>query len=88
VSDQERRLTGLSATGLTVRFNAVLGRTPIMEVRTQRIARAKQLLRDTDWSPSEIARQSCFNSVFHFYHAFKDFCGVSPLQFRRQARGG
>lgn len=83
-----RRLTGLSATGLTVRFNAVLGRTPIMEVRAQRIARAKQLLRDTDWSTSEIARHSCFNSVSHFYHAFKEFCGVSPLQFRRQARGG
>ena len=76
----------LSSAQLAVRFQAALGRTPIMEVRAQRIALARQLLRDTDLSAGEIAQQCCFNSAVHFCHTFKELCGVSPLQFRRKTR--
>ena len=82
-----RRITGLSAKNLSLRFNATLGRTPIMEVRAQRIARAKQLLQDTDLSATEIAKQCCFNSAIYFCNTFKEFCGLPPLQFRRRMRG-
>jgi AraC-like DNA-binding protein len=52
-----------------------------------RLDHAKQLLLYSEDSVTDIAYFCGFNSSSHFLHVFKDTCGTSPLQYRKQHRG-
>lgn len=52
-----------------------------------RLDHAKQLLLYSEDSVTDIAYFCGFNSSSHFLHIFKDACGISPLQYRKQNRG-
>ncbi len=53
-----------------------------------RLEKAKTLLNKTNQSVKEVAFSVGFNCAYHFSSLFKRKAGVSPLQWRRDARGG
>jgi AraC-like DNA-binding protein len=59
----------------------------IVEYVTQhRVACAQQLLAASDLGVLDIAMRAGFGSASRFYEAFKQFCGVAPLAYRRDLR--
>jgi len=73
---------GISRPQLEKRFRAVLGRTPLVEFRRQRIERARCLLVDTEMSMREIGKLSGFSSEIRFSTVFREIAGMSPSEFR------
>jgi len=72
----------VSRTILEKRFRSALGRTPLVELRRQRIERAKTLLIDSDLPMKEIGRRSGFSSEIRFATVFREITGKSPSEFR------
>jgi LacI family transcriptional regulator len=64
---------------LEMRFQKELNCSPLEEIRRTRIARAKQLLTDTDMSMSEIAENSGFQSSARFSVVFINTQGLPRL---------
>lgn len=76
----------VSRTLLERKFRAELGRTPLVEIRRQRIRLARQFLSDTDLSISEIAEASGFTSDIRLSTVFKELTGQSPSAFRKEIK--
>lgn len=76
----------VSRTLLERKFRRELGRTPLAEIRRQRVVRGKQLLSDTDLSIAEIADACGFGSDIRFSTVFKELAGQSPSAFRKMIR--
>ena len=76
----------ISRTLLERKFRSELGRTPLVEIRRQRIRRARQLLSDTTLSMNEIAEASGFSSDIRLSTVFKELTGMSPSAFRREVK--
>lgn len=55
-------------------------------IRTQRLNFAERLLRTTDLSMQDIALQSGFSDVSHFYRQFRCAFHETPVEFRAQVR--
>jgi LacI family transcriptional regulator len=68
------------------RFQAVLGRSPLQEIRRAHIERAKQLLSETDHSLLHVARACGYNSAARFCIAFRAESGETPGEYRRRFR--
>jgi AraC-like DNA-binding protein len=64
-------------------FKAVTGERPQSYVLNRRIARARQLLRETTLSVGEIAHVLGFQDPFYFSRQFRAFTGAPPTVFRR-----
>lgn len=77
---------GLSRSGFAARFAALVGEPPLQYLTRWRMARAAELLRDTNESMAEIAATVGYESVPSFNKAYKRWQGVSPGAFRRGAR--
>lgn len=73
---------------LTQTFREVTGLTVFAFIREERIARARQLLRDTDLSMQEIADQVGFQSAANFATAFRERMNVTPTAYRQSQQGG
>ncbi len=71
---------------LEKRFRAILGRSPLEEIRRVHIERAKHLLLTTDLAMPEIAEASGFTSAAWFSKAFHDIAGEAPISYRRRLR--
>ena len=71
---------------LEMRFQKELNCTPLEEIRRTRIARAKQLLTDTDRPMSEIAKNSGFQSSARFSVVFHQYTGITPIAYRGKFR--
>lgn len=50
-----------------------------------RLSYAKQLLRNSDLTVTEIASQSGFQTLAHFLRTFKEKMGITPMQFRKKS---
>lgn len=81
------RITCMSASKLTRLFKQAEGATPQEFVRTCRMEHACDLLEKGDESMAEVARAVGFARQGSFSEAFKERFGVSPLKYRRIARG-
>jgi AraC-like DNA-binding protein len=79
---------GLSRSGFAARFAALVGEPPLQYLTRWRMARAAELLRDTNESMAEIATTVGYDSVPSFNKAYKRWQGTSPGAFRRRARAG
>jgi len=74
--------TGLSRSRLSVLFHQQVGAT-IFEWRDQqRVARATQLLRDTNLSIKEVAAQVGYSDALYFSRVFHRYSGVTPTSIR------
>ena len=63
-------------------FLRVYGQTPHQAIVQAHLARARQLLLETDWPVAQIAKQSGFGGKRHFHHA------VAALEVNRTAEIG
>lgn len=77
---------GLSRRVLESRFRRAVGRTPHAEIFRLRIARAQQLLQESDLPLGQIARRTGFEHVEYLSAAFKRAVGQPPGAYRRRAR--
>lgn len=69
-------------------FRKEFGTTPISYLISRRIQESRYLLTDTDHTLSQIAHILGFSSLSYFSQSFRRLEGVSPLEYRRQHRGG
>ncbi len=75
---------GLSRSGFATRFTQLVGEPPLQYLARWRMARAAELLRDTDDGIVQIAERVGYESVPSFSKAFKKWQGLSPGAFRRK----
>ena len=75
---------GFSPSYFQVQYKKLFGRTCINDVMFARVDRAKQLLRTTDSSISEISRSCGFETESHFSHMFKKYTGITASEYRKQ----
>jgi LacI family transcriptional regulator len=71
---------------LEKRFRALLGRSPLEEIRRAHVERAKQLLGTTDLSMPAIAEGSGFSSAAWCSKVFHDLTGETPTEYRQRLR--
>ena len=84
--DQLAAALGVPSIRLHRRFVEELGRPPGEEIRRQRLARVRLLLRGTDLPLGEIARQCGFCHAQHLSNVFRRDTGLSPRTWRMQNR--
>lgn len=75
--------SGLSAGNLTRQFKLVTGLSPMEYARSQRMARAAELLKDNTQAVSDVARILGFSDISVFSRQFKNLTGMSPTEFRK-----
>ncbi|MEZ1314506.1 AraC family transcriptional regulator [Pseudomonas fluorescens] len=72
----------LSRSHFSRAFKCSTGLSPQDWIRQQRIARAKQLIRDTDRSLTQISLECGFCDQAHFCHIFTRSEGINPFAWR------
>jgi len=75
----------MSRRALEMGFRKHLGRTPRDEIRRVRVDKAIQLLCDTDWSVTRIARACGFGRPELLTRAFRRELRTTPSDFRKRA---
>jgi AraC-like DNA-binding protein len=70
------------------RFRAAYGETPGHYLARRRIERAQELLRSANLTVTEICMLVGFSSLGTFSRRFKAQVGLTPTEFRNQARAG
>jgi transcriptional regulator GlxA family with amidase domain len=80
------RKAGMSKKKLETLFKFHYQKTIREVINDERIARAKQLLKDTDLSVAEIAEQTGYNNAAAFIKFFKNKCIITPLQYRHREK--
>jgi len=75
---------GMSVRNLYRKIQSITGLSPADFIRSIRLKRAAQLLRDTDLNVSEIADLVGFNTIKYFNKHFKEEFGFSPTQYRQK----
>ncbi|MGV2073558.1 MULTISPECIES: helix-turn-helix transcriptional regulator [Rhizobium/Agrobacterium group] len=75
-------LAGLSIPHLCRAFKQTFGLPPYRYIIQRRIERAKQYLRETALSITEIALSCGFSSASHFANVFRKEVGTTPLDYR------
>src|SRR5215208_6427413 len=68
-------------------FKRAFGETPHKYLVRRRIERAKELLRGTDLSVTEVSLEVGFQSLGSFSAAFRDLVGEPPSDYARRWRG-
>jgi AraC-like DNA-binding protein len=67
-------------------FKAQTGLSPRQYVINARIVLAKELLRGTTLSVSEVAKRAGYGDIFLFSRQFKRTAGLTPSAYRSRAR--
>jgi len=80
------RHAAVSQSVLERKFRAFLGRTPKAELLRLRMARAKELLGESELSVKEIAARCGFSGEKYFSDAFVRQCDARPAAYRRARR--
>lgn len=67
-------------------FERSTGKSLFNYLKEVRIGYACKLLQDSDLMISDICYQSGYNNLAHFNNQFKEICGVTPGQYRKNFR--
>ncbi len=81
--DEIANLVNYSPYHLIRLFKSETGKTPFQYFIDIKIKKAKQLLKNTTLSITEISYQCGFNNSSHFSTTFKKHVGVSPLKYQK-----
>jgi len=81
------QVLGISGRSLNRRFTQATGFSPQAYLQSQRIARARDLLRSSNLSVSEVAWQVGLQDVSYFSKLFRQHAGMTPLAYRSAVRG-
>ena len=74
----------ISKTQLYRKVKALTGFTPHGFIKNIRLQRAGYLLVHTDMTVSEIIYETGFNNRTYFYRSFKEYYGITPLEYARK----
>ena len=74
----------VSVSSLSHRFQAATGVSVMEYLQSCRIANAKQMLVETDYSIGQIVEKCGFSDSSNFSRAFKKLNGLSPSGFRKK----
>ncbi|MGC4004959.1 MAG: XylR family transcriptional regulator [Pirellulales bacterium] len=77
----------LSRRALEARFRTATGRTPHDYLLGYRLERARQLLRETEFTLDLIARRSGFGCAEYLAAVFRRETGATPGEYRRKSQG-
>jgi LacI family transcriptional regulator len=77
----------LARRSLERKFRDHFGRTPLEEISRLRLARAKQLLVQTNKSIAEVAEACGYQTPEYLATRFRKAEGITPLKYRTSARG-
>ena len=80
------QVSGVSGAHFARSFKQAFGIPPHRYLLTRRIERATALLRDTDWSITEIAFATGWQSLGTFGRTFRDITGDNPGAIRARAK--
>jgi AraC family transcriptional regulator len=81
--DEMAQSVGLSSAHFARMFRKSIGETPHQFVLRQRVERAKGMLRAPAVRILDVAVACGFKTQQHFAQVFRDVCGVSPTEYRR-----
>ncbi|MBO5198197.1 MAG: helix-turn-helix transcriptional regulator [Lachnospiraceae bacterium] len=81
-------LAGLSASRFYYLYKHVFGISPLKDLCSVRIQRAKNLLMRSHCSVEEVAELSGYKNIYHFIRQFKKMTGVTPGRFKKDSFGG
>ena len=84
--DKLAKDSGLHPTYFHKLFTAAFGKTPMQQLNDYRIGNATVYLINTPRSIAEVAQKCGFSSPNYFTVKFKEATGLSPTQFRKQAK--
>ena len=73
---------GGSASYLSRLFKKETGDSVSAYIRLQKIEKAKNLLRYSDYSIIDIANRLSFSSQSHFIQQFRELTGITPKKYR------
>jgi LacI family transcriptional regulator, galactose operon repressor len=73
----------LSRRSLEIRFRRETGKTLHRAIMDARLARACDLLRDTETKIAAVSHESGFQSIQRFFEVFRTHLGVTPGEYRR-----
>jgi AraC-like DNA-binding protein len=76
----------VSKTVLHRKFRSLVGQTPNQFIRTVRLRKAVNLLRNSDLNISEIAYLTGFNQSHYFIKCFREVYYETPKNFRQQKK--
>ena len=68
------------------KLHEMTDQSPTLFIRTIRLRRAAQLLKESGLSVSEVAYQCGFNSLASFRKYFKDLYGVIPSEYKEHVK--
>lgn len=80
------RASGVSRSGLQVRFRKALGHSILEEIHRNRVARVQTLLRTTDMKLTQIAELCGFCDSPRLNVLFRRYTGQTPRRYRAQFR--
>ena len=79
-------LTGYSLSRFKTKFREEIGQTPAVYITANKVERAKEALKDSDQSITDIAYSLGWSSSNYFCAVFKKLTGTSPLKYRKLSR--
>jgi transcriptional regulator GlxA family with amidase domain len=80
------QVSGVSEAHFARSFKRAFGLPPHRYLLTRRIERAAALLRETDWTITEIALRTGWDSLGSFGRTFREVAGGSPGEVRTRGR--
>jgi len=85
--EQMANAVNLSVAHFSQMFRKSTGQSPHRFVLQQRVERAKELLRKAEARVLDVAVACGFKTQQHFARVFRQICGTSPTQYRREVFG-
>ncbi len=77
---------GMSLRHFNRRFKNASGKSPLQYLQALRIEQARDLLKNSNLSISEVTYRVGYQDSHHFSTLFKKFCNLTPQEFRKSMR--
>jgi DNA-binding response OmpR family regulator len=84
--DELSKRVGLSRTHLYRKLLKITSQSPVELIRNTRLQRAAQLLRENKLYVAEVVYMSGFKEISYFRKMFKDFYGLSPVEYSQSTK--